>query len=256
MNGDHDTLREALNNLTAEQPLDLGAEEAVKPTRSLVAGVMAAWPTTPYSRAEALTALPEKFQDLLKPYGEPDVNGDAELEAVRANNTANVMQFVAGATGALKHPLEQHIQRERLLANLFHELAKARMAVIRAINPPTPVSPAVRQRLEPAPAPILERMRSYGFNPVRWAGGIIIGLRKEETVPSLYCAITSEGYGLRYDYATRHEAKLAFDFWDGTGVPPGDWSHVMDSAGAVISQRKSSDAVHERPKAGSGRKGA
>jgi hypothetical protein len=105
----------------------------------------------PYKRSDLETLLPEKFWFAVSDHGEPDVNGDPDLQSIAASHCLYVINYVLRhVDDSAKEALEVAAAREGHSACMFLSLARARRAVEVAIDPEPPVP-----LKEPVPAPMV-----------------------------------------------------------------------------------------------------
>lgn len=98
-------------------------------------------PLQPYKRADLEALLPKKFWLVISDHGEPDVDGDPDLQSIAASHCLYVINYVLRhADDSHKEQLEAAAHREGHSASMFLGLARARRAVITAIDPEPPVA--------------------------------------------------------------------------------------------------------------------
>lgn len=172
----------------------------------------------PYKRSDLEALLPEKFWLAISDHGEPDVNGDPDLQSIAASHCLYVINYVLRhVADSEKAALDVAAAREGHSACMFLSLARARRAVEVAIDPEPPV-PLV----EPSPAPMVA-VPEDRFAP-SMAG--LAGIKPPRPYPAFersFPNLTKEEESdvLPSRDAGRSDPDLAESVQDGGGVPVG-----------------------------------
>lgn len=184
-------------------------------------------PIKEYKRADLKAVLTKKYWAMIEPLGEPNVEGDADVEAINAHRAAHVIRYAIDSHSvANSDELTLAMEREMKLAKLFSAYSFARGDVVACIAKKTPQTEIDQT------AQRVTKLKSLGWDMVRQIeDGTYIGLRTLENGRHQFVTNLSEmDFRISYMYTSRKTAEKAFKTWNGVGDPyvnGGGWLMIV-----------------------------